>query len=151
MKFQHRWQNWGTELPFDTSIESKSMKTVLSVGQCGFDHGSITRFLRAHFDVDVTPAATAADGLAHLQQRTCDLVLVNRIFDADGDEGLEFIKNLKDDLKFAHLPVMLVTNYREYAEKATAIGALPGFGKSEVGSPELVKRLASLLSATQLG
>lgn len=125
------------------------MKTVLSVGQCGFDHGSISRFLRAHFDVDVTPAATAADGLTYLQQRTCDLVLVNRIFDADGDEGLAFIKTLKDDPKFAQLPVMLVTNYRDYAERAIAIGALPGFGKSEVGSPELVKRLDSLLGVVE--
>lgn len=125
------------------------MKTVLSVGQCGFDHGSISRFLRAHFDVDVTPAATAADGLTYLQQRTCDLVLVNRIFDADGDEGLAFIKTLKDDPKFAQLPVMLVTNYRDYAERAIAIGALPGFGKSEVGSPELVKRLDILLGVVE--
>ena len=132
-----------------TVMEGKLMKTVLSVGQCGFDHGSITRFLRAHFDVDVTPAATAADGLAHLQQRTCDLVLVNRIFDADGDEGLAFIKSLKDDPKLAQLPVMLVTNYRDYTERAIALGALPGFGKSEVGSPDLVKRLASVLSGTE--
>lgn len=122
------------------------MKNVLSIGQCGFDHGSIGRFLQGHFEVDVTAAATAAEAMHQLRQRPYHLVLVNRVFDADGGEGLEFIQSLKGDPAYATLPVMLVTNYRNYAEQAVAMGALPGFGKSEVGLPELAKRLSTLLA-----
>ena len=121
------------------------MKHVLSIGQCGFDHGSIGRFLRSHFDVEVVPAATARDATTKLQERTFDLVLVNRQLDADGDEGLDFIQGLKNNPAFAAVPVMLVTNYREYADQAVSIGAVPGFGKAELGSPGLVTRLSVLL------
>ena len=34
-------------------------KRVLSVGQCGADHGGIAWSLRSEFDADVVPAATA--------------------------------------------------------------------------------------------
>ena len=123
------------------------MKQVLSIGQCGFDHGSISRFLQGEFDVDVLPAATADEAVGQLRQRSFDLVLVNRQFDADCSEGVEFIERLKADPELAAIPVMLVTNFREYAEQAVAIGALPGFGKAELGSPELASRLRPLLQA----
>ena len=123
------------------------MKQVLSVGQCGFDHGSIARFLQTHFDVDVLPAATASAATEQLRQRAFDLVLVNRQFDADGSDGLDFIKRLKADPEHASIPVMLVTNFREYAEQAVSLGALPGFGKAELGSPDLALRLRPHLGA----
>ena len=123
------------------------MKQVLSIGQCSFDHGSISRFLQGEFDVDVLPAATADEAVGQLRQRSFDLVLVNRQFDADGSEGIEFIERLKADPELAAIPVMLVTNFPEYAEQAVAIGALPGFGKAELGSPELASRLRAHLHA----
>jgi len=119
------------------------MKQILSVGQCGFDHSAIVRFFRNHFTVNVVTAATAAEAVGLLRQRAFDLVLVNRQFDADGDEGLDLIDCLKADPGLSAVPVMLITNFREYAEQAISKGALPGFGKSELGSPELVSRLRS--------
>lgn len=123
------------------------MKHVLSVGQCSFDHGSISRFLQGEFGVDVVPTDTADNATEQLRQRPFDLVLVNRQFDADGSEGIDFIERLKADPELAAVPVMLVTNFREYAEKAVSLGALPGFGKAELGSPELASRLRSHLRA----
>lgn len=117
------------------------MKKVLNVGQCGFDHGSITRFLQGHFDAQVSPAATADEALGLLRRDSFDLVLVNRQFDADGDEGLSFIQTLKADPQLVGVPVMLITNYPDYAKRAVALGAVPGFGKSELASPGLVSRL----------
>jgi CheY-like chemotaxis protein len=121
------------------------MKHVLSVGQCGFDHGSISRFLQSHFDVEVTPVATAQSATDVMRRQPFDLVLVNRQFDADGSEGLEFIQSIKADEALAAVPVMLVTNFAEYADQAVALGAIPGFGKAELGSPETVQRLESFL------
>ena len=121
------------------------MKHVLSVGQCGFDHGSISRFLGSHFEVEVTAAATSSAAIGLLRKQPFDLVLINRQFDADGSEGLDFVKALKADAALAAQPVMLVTNFPEYDEQAVILGAVSGFGKAQVGSPDVVRRLEPFL------
>ena len=121
------------------------MKQVLSVGQCGFDHGAISRFLQTHFEVEVTPAATASAATELLRRRSFDLVLVNRQFDADGGEGLDLVRALLADADLATRPVMLVTNFPEYDRQAVALGAVSGFGKSAIGSPDIVRRLEPFL------
>ena len=123
------------------------MKQVFSVGQCGFDNSAIGRFLGQNFQVKVTTASTVAAATEHLKKVPIDLVLVNRQFDADGTEGLDFIRQLKATSELAAIPVMLVTNYREYAEQAEAIGAVPGFGKSELASAALVTKLQPYLKS----
>lgn len=123
------------------------MKQVLSVGQCGFDHGSISRFLQQHFDVVVTPTATTVDATRRMRQDAYDLVLVNRQFDADGSEGVDFIEHVKSDPELKDIPVMLITNFREYDQQAVTKGAVPGFGKADLGSTALVARLGQFLGA----
>ena len=122
------------------------MRRVMSVGQCSKDHGSINRFLTASFDVEVVPVATESEATGLLRRQGFDLVLVNRQFDADGTEGVDFIARLKQAGDLPAVPVMLVTNFPEYAEEAVAKGAVPGFGKAELGSPQVVDRLKSYLS-----
>ena len=121
------------------------MKQVLSVGQCGFDHGAISRFLNSQFEVEVTAAATAVRAFDLLRKQPFDLVLVNRQFDADGDEGLDFVKSLKAEDTLATLPVMLVTNFPKYDQQAVALGAMSGFGKAAIGSPDVVRKLEPFL------
>ena len=121
------------------------MKYVLSVGQCGFDHSAIARFLGQHFDVKITSSATATEATRQLKLQAYDLILVNRQFDADGSEGLDFIRQLKAVPDLQPTPVMLVTNFREYAQQAETLGAVAGFGKSELSSPTLAKRLEPYL------
>eukprot|EP00475_Leptophrys_vorax_P037398 TRINITY_DN64452_c0_g1_i1.p1 TRINITY_DN64452_c0_g1~~TRINITY_DN64452_c0_g1_i1.p1 ORF type:complete len:140 (-),score=15.22 TRINITY_DN64452_c0_g1_i1:114-533(-) len=130
-----------------TSLQRRisSVKQVLSVGQCGFDNSAIGRVLGQNFQVTVTTASTVAAATEHLKKVQVDLILVNRQFDADGSEGLDFIRQLKATPELASIPVMLVTNYREYAEQAEAIGAVPGFGKSELASAALVTKLQPYL------
>jgi two-component system chemotaxis response regulator CheY len=123
------------------------VKQVLSVGQCGFDHGSISSFLQQHFNVAVTPTATTADATRRMRQGAYDLVLVNRQFDADGSEGVDFIDHVKSDPELKDIPVMLITNFREYDEQAIKKGAVPGFGKAELGSTDLVSRLGEFLGS----
>ena len=121
------------------------MKQVLSVGQCGFDHSGISRFLGQHFDVSISPASTVDQAMERLRNQHYDLVLVNRQFDLDGYEGLDFIRQLKATPEVESVPVMLVTNFGDYAQRAVELGAVAGFGKSELDSPALVDRLKTHL------
>jgi two-component system, chemotaxis family, chemotaxis protein CheY len=120
-------------------------RRVLSVGQCGVDHAALRRMIEGRFDAAVVAADHIADALAVLAATPFDLVLVNRILDADGDEGLDLVRQMQADPALCHVPVMLVTNYAEHQQRAIAAGARPGFGKSQLGRPETIELLASAL------
>lgn len=122
-----------------------SQRRVLSVGQCAFDHGQISRKLGQSLGVEVAEEATAEDALATLAQTSFDLILVNRVGASDGAPGVDLIRALKSEPTTADLPVMLVSNYRDAQAEAVALGALPGFGKADLGSAETVKRLQAAL------
>ena len=121
------------------------MKRVLSIGQCGFDHGHIAAALRRAFGCEVDAAAGADDALRRIAAARPDLVLVNRVLDADGGDGLEVIGKLKADAAAAPLPVMLVSNYAEYQSQAAALGAVPGFGKAELAQTATLEKLRPFL------
>src|SRR4051812_28312149 len=100
-------------------------RRVLSVGQCGFDHGGISRTVRAEFGAEGVSAETAEEAVAAVRGSGFALVLVNRLFDADGGSGLELIGRLKAEA--GEVPVMLVSNFADAQAKAEAAGAAPGF------------------------
>jgi CheY-like chemotaxis protein len=118
-------------------------KKVLSVGQCSMDHGSISRTLQGAFGADVTPAATADEALSLLRGGGYGLVLVNRVFDSDGDSGLDFIRRVKAEAPA--VPVMLVSNFADAQAQAVEAGALPGFGKAALSAPQTLARLKERL------
>jgi CheY-like chemotaxis protein len=119
-------------------------KRILSIGQCGADHYSISTFLQSHFEnIEVDPVASAADAVAALQSRPYDLVLVNRRLDIDGSSGIDIIRRLKKDAAWAPLPMMLVSNHADAQKEAKAAGALPGIGKANLsGAAAAVVRAA---------
>jgi len=119
---------------------------VLSVGQCSFDHGSITRTLEHAFDVRVRGADAKEDALKALRSERFDLVLVNRILDRDGSSGLDLIRAIKADPELVEVPVMLVSNYGDAQADAVALGALRGFGKVELRDPATRDRIAEVLN-----
>jgi two-component system, chemotaxis family, chemotaxis protein CheY len=121
-------------------------KRVLDVGNCAADHGSIRALLARQFAAEVVQADSAAEALEVLRREAFDLVLVNRVFDVDGDDGLEFIRAVKSDAALAPTPIMLITNYPDFAQEAVQSGAAPGFGKRDLGSAETVKKLGVYLS-----
>ncbi len=125
-----------------------SSRRVLSVGQCGFDHGTISRVLRDTFAAEVVAADSSAQALTLLQQGAFDLVLVNRVFDRDGSPGLDLIRRIKADDKAGTVPVMLVSNFADAQDQAVSAGAVPGFGKGALQAPETVEKLKPYLAAT---
>lgn len=119
---------------------------VLDVGNCGHDHGQISRMLERNFGAVTATADTPDEALERLAREQFDLVLINRKLDHDYSDGIEVVKRIKSDPKLKDTPVMLVTNYAEHQAAAVAEGALPGFGKLELGSPATRERLSAVLA-----
>jgi CheY-like chemotaxis protein len=115
------------------------------VGQCRPDSAAIGHYLRSNFGAEVVTADTAAAALQLLAERSFQLVLLNRILDADGSEGMQILHEIRRQERWQELPVMLVSNYAEWQQKAVAAGALPGFGKAELNRPETRQRVAEAL------
>ena len=120
-------------------------RRVLSVGQCNYDHGQVSRLVQGTFGADVVPVATAEEALAQLRRGPFALVLVNRVFDSDGDSGLELIRSVKGDDALKGVPMMLVSNYDDAQAEAVRAGALPGFGKGALSQEATVEKLEALL------
>jgi tryptophan 2,3-dioxygenase len=121
-------------------------KLVIDLGQCDPDHGSIKRLVES-LGFSVIRAHTAVEVKRLVRERQVALVLVNRIFDADGGNGLDCIKELVEMTKVPgflnpKMVVMLVSNYPEYQEQAVQLGAASGFGKAQlrdVSTAEMLK------------
>ena len=120
-------------------------KRVLDVGNCGYDHASLSRLVQREFDAETEIAHSLSEALSEARTGQYALIIVNRVLDHGGD-GLGVIQALKEDEKTKDIPVMLLSNYPDYQEKAAAIGAVPGFGKSSLQEPETKSRLAKFLS-----
>jgi DNA-binding NtrC family response regulator len=122
-------------------------KTVLSIGQCRPDGAAITYYLQSNFSAVVTAADTAGAAMHLLASEHFDLVLINRILDADGSSGMDILKTIRLNAAWDTLPVMLVSNYPQWQEAAVAGGALPGFGKAELNRPETRQKIGAVLGA----
>lgn len=119
------------------------MKKVLSVGNCGYDDSRIGRMLSA-VGASADRAHDAADAKAKLQQNQYGLVLINRIFDANGASGIEFVSELKKEKP--DLKIMLVSDYPDAQATAISNGALPGFGKSQLSDPDTHAKVQQALA-----
>ena len=125
---------------------STTKKCVLDVGNCGPDHSSIRTMLQNTFAVEVRQADATADAIAMLEKQPVDLILVNRKLDVDYSDGIDVVRAIKADDRFASIPIMLVTNLEEHQEAAVAIGAERGFGKLALRDPKTHERLRRFLA-----
>jgi hypothetical protein len=118
---------------------------IVDIGQCDPDHASIKRLVEG-LGFSVVRAHTLEDARRLVAEPGVVLALVNRVFDLDGSSGLECISELVAMTKqvgFVNpkLKVMLVSNYPEYQTQAVALGAVQGFGKSELGDTSVREML----------
>lgn len=115
-------------------------KTILLVGHCGPDSSYLRRAIKSAIaDVRIT----SADDNEELAKEVgaADLVLVNRElgYGFDPPTGVEMIRQIKSQIP--HAKLMLVSNYPEAQQAAAAAGAVPGFGKREIGSHRVTQLL----------
>ncbi len=115
---------------------------ILSIGNCSYDHGNISAALQKNFAVEIHTADTAEEAAKALGEAHFDLILINRIFDTNGDSGIDLITKLKPTTK---APMMLISNMPEYQQEAIAAGAVPGFGKTQVGKPAMIEAVREYL------
>jgi len=116
-------------------------KRIALVGHCGPDASYLRMAVAGVFAGAQIVAADEEAALDRLIEEGVDLVLVNRQLDwgFDSDEGVETIRHLRQTHPTVRM--MLISNYPEAQQAAVAAGALPGFGKREIGT----KRVTELL------
>ena len=121
-------------------------KTVALVGHCGPD----SSYLRVTIGKAVPGAKIVMvdddAGLSKAIENGVDLILFNRILDYgfDETEGVNVIRKLAGGRTKARM--MMVSNFPETQAAALQAGALPGFGKRELGTPKVARLLQDALS-----
>lgn len=120
-------------------------KTLVDCGNCGPDFNAIRNMAKSFFGATVIQTHGPEDTLEVLRKRSIDLVTVNRKLDRDYSDGLDVIRQIKDDPEVGAVPVMLVTNYDEHQQVAVDLGAVPGFGKLALRDPTTRQRLEPYL------
>src|SRR4051812_38774731 len=121
-------------------------KKVLLVGHCGPDSSYLRMTInRAVPEVDIVMADDSGELSKSLQSHDIDLILFNRElgYGFDPDEGVEAIRVLHQGR--LNTKMMLVSNYPDAQQAAVAAGAMPGFGKRELGTPRVTELLRDAL------
>jgi hypothetical protein len=125
---------------------NETKKRVALVGHCGPD-SSYLRMTVAKAGSNV--AVFGIDDEDELKQgieQGVDLLLLNRELGYGFEEktGVDLIKRLRA----AHpkVKLMLVSNYADAQADAVANGALPGFGKRELGSQRVLELIRAALA-----
>lgn len=122
------------------------MPKVVLVGHCGPDSSYLSMAVRgAVKDVHITSADSDAEVEREITEGA-DLLLLNRVLDYGFSQhtGVELLRALKQ--KYPNLKTMLVSNYDDAQRDAIAAGALPGFGKRDIGSAKVKQLLHNALA-----
>ena len=120
-------------------------KKVALVGHCGPD-SSFLRIAVSKAERDVHVFMVDDDSsLKRVLDSGVDLLLLNRQLDFgfDEHEGIDLIRKIR--ARYPAVKQMLVSNYAEAQAAAVALGALPGFGKREIGTPRVSELLREAL------
>jgi two-component system chemotaxis response regulator CheY len=117
-------------------------KIVLLVGHCGPDSSYLRMIIKKALpDVSITAADDSRELTRALGSGEPALILFNRElgYGFDPNTGVESIEVLRRS--YPNLKMILVSNYAEAQQAAVAAGALPGFGKRELGTPRVLEIL----------
>ena len=121
-------------------------KKVLFVGHCGPDSSYLRMAVTSVARGTQVLAADTEEELTHALKDKPDLILFNRLLDFGfpEHEGVDLIRRLRTLLPGVRM--MLVSNYEDAQSAAVKAGALPGFGKREIGTPKVKELLKNALS-----
>jgi hypothetical protein len=124
-------------------------KKVLLVGHCGPDSSYLRLAVKSAGSGVTILSADDQQELRTALDGGVDLILFNRELGYGFDEkyGVDVIKYLSGN--YPTLKMILVSNYSDAQSAAVAAGALPGFGKRELGSQRVVNLLKEALADQQ--
>jgi two-component system chemotaxis response regulator CheY len=123
-------------------------KKVALIGHCGPDSSYLRMVVsQASKGAQVLMADDDSE-LKDVLEKAPDLLLFNRElgYGFDTTTGVDVIKRLR--AAYPNLKMMLVSNYPDAQAAAVANGALPGFGKREIGSPKVIELLKGALEGS---
>src|SRR5579875_331621 len=108
-------------------------KKVLLVGHCGPDSSYLRMTIRQADPSAMLLSADDQNELNSALKQGVDLILFNRElgYGFDRELGVAAIQELTSAK--SNIKMMLVSNFAEAQAAAVAAGALPGFGKREIG------------------
>ena len=121
-------------------------RKVLDVGQCNADNSRISQLLQKHFDAQVDRSHSLDEAVKAATSTAYDLILINRLLDANGSAGMDVLASLKSNPASTDIPVMIVSNYQEAQDQAVQNGAVAGFGKAALDSTDTLEKLSQYLS-----
>ncbi len=121
-------------------------RKVLDVGQCDADHYRISSTLTKYFDIEIQRAHSHDEALRLANTTSFDLVLINRLLDADGSSAMDVLHSIKSLPSAADIPVMVVSNFEDAQQTAIDAGAIQGFGKAALDTDETKSLLAEHLA-----
>ena len=132
------------------TTQATAIKKVVLVGHCGPD-SSYLRIAVSGAAKQSQVQVLMADDQSELNKLLADgvdLLLLNRQLDwgFEAETGVELMQSLR--AKFPNVKMMLVSNYPEAQAEAVAAGALPGFGKREIGTPRVKELIREALLIT---
>jgi two-component system, chemotaxis family, chemotaxis protein CheY len=119
-------------------------KKVLLVGHCGPDSSYLKMAIKSAIpDSTILMADDSQELRKALDGDGLSLILFNRElgYGFDEDFGVDMIKWLKPN--YPTVKMMLVSNYPDAQKAAEEAGAIPGFGKREIGSKRVTELLAN--------
>src|SRR6185437_8256069 len=122
-------------------------KKIVLVGHCGPDNSYLRMAVSSAVRSATVLAADDARELDTMLAQGVDLLLLNRElgWGFDQTEGVDVIRALR--AKHPNVKMMLVSNYPEAQTAAEAAGALPGFGKREIGSARVTQLLRDAMAS----
>jgi len=117
------------------------MTKITLVGHCGVDGPRLQAQIAEIVDAAEVTTANDPDQLKAVLDGGVDLLLFNRElgFGFKDIEGVEVMQ--KVHASHPTVKLMLISDYPEAQAAAEAIGAVPGFGKADLGTPKVKKML----------
>lgn len=118
---------------------------ILLIGHCGPDATYLRMAVKDALGQVSLASADDTKSMEHALEQGVDLILLNRDLGMDftPDSGVDMIRNLKS--RYPSVRMMLISNFPQSQSEAAAAGAVPGFGKRAIGSPNARQLLRSAL------
>ena len=120
-------------------------KRVGLVGHCSPDSSHLTMAVTSAVPNAKVIRVTDDQGVEKLLKDGIDLLLVNRKMEPGyaADIGTDYIRRLRE--KHPNVKMMLISNFPDAIQESVEVGALPGFGKSELLTQATKQKLQDAL------